>query len=98
VGGAAVDATTLQRREDLDLTVERIIGPDPDGSGALLAVALDHQHLVRIDTNGAESGSTAFADRELHASILRIDALTDEIVMTRAQAGTVCGYPIDALR
>ena len=98
IGGAAVDATTLQRRDDLDLAVERVIGPDPDGSGALLAVSLDHQHLVRIDSTGAETGSTVFSGRELHASILRIDTLTDEIVMTRAQAATVCGFPIEDLR
>jgi DNA-binding beta-propeller fold protein YncE len=98
LGGAAVDALTLERRADEDLDVERVIGPDPDGSGALLVVTRDHLHLARLDAQGAETGRVDFAGRELHASVLRVDPLLDEVVMTRAQAATVCGFPIADLR
>lgn len=92
LGGLALDPTTLERLEEHDLDVYRVIGPHPRRRSHLLAVHSDREQLVRLDARGEPIAAIGFSNKELHAAIYRIDQDTSAIVMSRAMDGLVCWF------
>ncbi len=98
VGGAAVKMDSLERWEERDLPVTRLVGRHPRHDDQWIAVDDQRRRLVRVDEQGEILGSLPFAANELHATVVRVGADTNEVYMTRALHGNVCAFPVRWLR
>jgi len=98
VGGFAFDATTLERLDELDLDVTRMIGPHPTKAGHSIAIDDDERLILRIDEGGRVRGRVEFASIELHATAAKVDAADERVWMTQALYGQVCAFPVADLR
>ena len=99
VGGVALDATTLDRRTESDLDVLRVVGVDPtDSEGALIAVDPGGRRLLRIAQDGELLGELTLADKEVRASMFRIDPVRERVLVLRSADARLCSFPIGDIR
>ena len=98
IGGKAVQLDTLDRWEEKDLEVTRVVGRHPVKGDQWIAVDDNSRNIVRLNEEGEEVGSVTFAEHELHATVLKVSPEERAVYMTRALHGNVCSFPVSELR